>query len=68
MKSGKHTARSIAELYLSRIDAIDEDGPGINSVIETNPDALTIADALDQERKEKGPRGPLHGIPDPNQR
>lgn len=56
MKSGKHTARSIAELYLTRIDAIDKSGPTINSVIEINPDALTIADALDKERKEKGPR------------
>jgi amidase len=63
MKSGKYTARSIAELYLARIDAIDKNGPTINSVIETNPDALSIADALDKERKEKGPRGPLHGIP-----
>jgi amidase len=63
MKSGKYTARSIAELYLARIDAIDKSGPTINSVIETNPDALAIADALDKERKDKGPRGPLHGIP-----
>jgi amidase len=63
MKSGKYTARSIAELYLARIDAIDKNGPTINSVIESNPDALTIADALDKERTEKGPRGPLHGIP-----
>jgi amidase len=63
MKSGKYTARSIAELYLARIEAIDKNGPTINSVIETNPDALAIADALDKERKEKGPRGPLHGIP-----
>ena len=63
MKSGKYTARSIAELYLARIDAIDKSGPAINSVIETNPDALAIADSLDKERKEKGPRGPLHGIP-----
>jgi amidase len=63
MKSGKYTARSIAELYLARIDAIDKSGPAINSVIETNPDALAIADALDKERKEKGLRGPLHGIP-----
>jgi amidase len=63
MKSGKYTARSIAELYLARIEAVDKNGPSINSVIETNPDALAIADALDKERKEKGPRGPLHGIP-----
>jgi len=63
MKSGKYTARAIAEKYLARIAEIDKGGPGVNSVIETNPDALQIADALDQERKEKGPRGPLHGIP-----
>jgi amidase len=63
MKAGKHTALSIAEKYLGRIDAVDKHGPGVNSVIETNPDALAIAGALDKERKEKGPRGPLHGIP-----
>jgi amidase len=63
MESGKFTARSIAERYLSRIDAIDRSGPALRSVIETNPDALSIADALDKERKERGPRGPLHGIP-----
>jgi amidase len=63
MKSGKYTARSITEKYLARIAAIDKSGPGVNSVIETNPDALQIAEALDKERKEKGPRGPLHGIP-----
>jgi amidase len=63
MTSGKYTARSIAEKYLARIDQIDKRGPAINSVIEINPDALPIADALDKERKEKGPRGPLHGIP-----
>jgi amidase len=63
MKSGKYSARSIAEKYLGRIAAIDKSGPMVNSVIETNPDALEIAEALDKERKEKGPRGPLHGIP-----
>lgn len=63
MKSGGLTARSIAEKYLSRIAAIDKQGPRLNSVIELNPDALAIADALDAERKTKGPRGPLHGIP-----
>ncbi|MDQ3517675.1 MAG: amidase [Gemmatimonadota bacterium] len=63
MKSGKYTARSIAEKYLARIEEIDKRGPAINSVIEVNPDALSIADALDQERKSRGPRGPLHGIP-----
>jgi amidase len=63
MKSGKFSARAIAEKYLERIAAIDKSGPMVNSVIETNPDALEIAEALDKERKEKGARGPLHGIP-----
>jgi amidase len=63
MKAGKYTARSIAEKYLARIEAIDKNGPAIRSVIETNPDALAIAEALDKERKAKGVRGPLHGIP-----
>ncbi len=63
MKSGRFTARSLVEKYSARIDEIDKHGPSINSVLEMNPDALSIADALDQERKSKGPRGPLHGIP-----
>jgi amidase len=63
VKSGKHSARSITEKYLARIDQMDKQGPAINSVIELNPDALAIADALDKERKDKGVRGPLHGIP-----
>ena len=63
LSSGKYTARSLAEKYLGRIAEIDTDGPGLNTVIELNPDALAIADALDQERKSKGPRGPLHGVP-----
>jgi amidase len=63
MKSGKFTARSLVEKYSSRIDEIDKRGPAVNAIIELNPDALAIADALDQERKSKGPRGPLHGIP-----
>src|ERR1041385_7508887 len=63
MKSGKFTARAVGEKYLAGIDEIDKRGPAINAVIELNPDALSIADALDQERKAKGPRGPLHGIP-----
>src|SRR5581483_524877 len=53
MKSGKSSARLIAEHYLARIKEIDKAGPAINSVIELNPDALTIADALDKECKEK---------------
>jgi amidase len=63
MKSGKFTARSLAEKYTARIDEVDKHGPKLNSVIELNPDALAIAAALDEERKAKGPRGPLHGIP-----
>jgi amidase len=63
MKSGKFTARSLTEKYLARIQEIDRSGPGVNSVIETNPEALAIAGALDAERKSKGPRGPMHGIP-----
>src|SRR5262245_23586799 len=63
MKSGKYSARSITEMYLQRIDALDKKGPSLHSVIETNPDAIKIAEDLDAERKAKGPRGPLHGIP-----
>ena len=60
MNAGTHTARSLTEAYLGRIEAIDG---GMRSVIEVNPDAVAIAVALDAERKAKGPRGPLHGIP-----
>src|SRR5437660_12317758 len=63
MASGKYTARSITTAYLQRIEALDKKGPGLRSVLEANPDALTQATALDAERKAKGPRGPLHGIP-----
>ena len=63
MKSGKYTARSIAEKYLARIDAIDKQGPAINSLVEINPDALALADAMDKERAAGSVRGPLHGIP-----
>jgi amidase len=63
MASGKATSESLVSLYLKRIDEIDRSGPGLNAVLETNPDALAIARELDRERREKGPRGPLHGIP-----
>jgi amidase len=63
MKSGKFTARLLVEKYRGRIDEIDKRGPAVNAIIELNPDALSIADKLDQERKAKGPRGPLHGVP-----
>jgi amidase len=63
MASGRFTAHSITDKYLARIEAIDKHGPAINSVIEVNPDAVSIAKALDKERKQKHVRGPLHGIP-----
>jgi amidase len=63
MTSGRWTARSIAEGYLGRIEAIDKHGPAINAIIQLNPDALWIADAADRERKGGHVRGPLHGIP-----
>ncbi|MGA9356389.1 MAG: amidase, partial [Terriglobales bacterium] len=67
IRSGKFTAHSLFENYWERISEIDvrTDGsrPVLNSVIELNPDAEKIADGLDREYREKGPRGPLHGIP-----
>ena len=63
MKSGKYTARSITQMYLERIQNVDKQGPKVNSILELNPDALEIAESLDRERKEKGARGPLHGVP-----
>jgi len=63
MKSGRFTARSLVEKYTARIEGIDKGGPAVNAIIEMNPDAGAIADQLDQERKAKGPRGPLHGVP-----
>ena len=63
MESGEHTARSITQAYIDRIEAMDRQGPELRSMIEVNPDALEIADQLDAERRAGGPRGPLHGIP-----
>ena len=63
MATGDLTAEALTQFYIDRIDAIDRNGPALNSIIEVNPDALTIAAALDAERRESGPRGPLHGIP-----
>jgi amidase len=60
---GRFSARSLTEKYLARIDALNLNGPGLRAVLDVNPDALSIADSLDQERKSKGPRGPMHGIP-----
>ena len=63
MASGERSARSITELYLGRIEALDGQGPELRSIIEANPDALQIADELDAERAAGNVRGPLHGIP-----
>jgi amidase len=63
MGSGEYSSVSITRLYLKRIEAIDKKGPALNAVIEINPDALTIAAAMDAERKAGRVRGPLHGIP-----
>jgi amidase len=63
MEAGELTARQVAELYLQRIEAVDKNGPFLNSIIELNPDALEIAETLDAERKAGKIRGPLHGIP-----
>ncbi|HJX92227.1 MAG TPA: amidase [Pyrinomonadaceae bacterium] len=63
MQSGRYTAHSLVEKYVSRIQEIDKAGPALNSIIELNPDAESIAANLDRERKDKGARGPLHGIP-----
>ena len=63
MRGGQYTARSLTEQYLARIDAMDRKGPALRAVIETNPDALAIAAALDDERRNGRVRGPMHGIP-----
>ena len=63
MRDGRDTSQTLVRQYLSRIDAIDQRGPAINSVIELNPDAMTIATQMDAERKAGKSRGPLHGIP-----
>jgi amidase len=63
MQRGELRAEELAAWYLDRIDAIDHDGAELRSIIEVNPDALSIARALDEEWQLSGPRGPLHGIP-----
>ena len=63
MKDGSLNAERIAQLYLDRIEEVDRRGPALRAVLETNPDAISIARLLDAEYKAKGPRGPLHGIP-----
>jgi amidase len=63
MAGGERSAEEVTAAYLGRIEALDRRGPELRSVIETNPEALAIARALDAEREAKGARGPLHGIP-----
>jgi amidase len=63
MEDGTLSAKELTQYYLGRIDALDSNGPGLNAIIEINPDALDIAAALDEERATSGARGRLHGIP-----
>lgn len=63
MRKGELTAVDLVTAYVERIARLDKAGPTVNSIIEVNPDALAIAAALDRERRRRGPRGPLHGIP-----
>lgn len=63
MEEGKLTSKELVMYYLHRIAKYDQDGPKLNSILEINPDAIFIAEALDHERKTKGVRGLLHGIP-----
>ncbi len=63
MRLGHESAESLTRKYLQRIDELDDKGPKLNAIIELNPDALATARELDRERKQKGVRGLLHGIP-----
>jgi len=63
MRSGRTTSRELVQKYSDRIARIDRAGPRLISMAEVNPDAFEIADRLDKERIDRGPRGPLHGIP-----
>ena len=63
MQSKEYTAHAITQLYLTRINDIDKNGPKLNAVIELNPEALDMANDLDKERDNGKVRGPLHGIP-----
>ncbi len=62
-KAGTLSSEQLVKMYLARIDAYDKHGPKINAVITVNPKAVETAKALDKERKAKGARSPLHGIP-----
>lgn len=60
---GTLTSERLTQMFLSRIDAFDRKGPTLGAIITVNPKALEVARAMDAERKTKGPRSPLHGIP-----
>lgn len=63
LSSGTYSSEQLVTLYMQRIEAIDKKGPRLNSIIELNPDALSIAKIMDLELKSNKRRGPLHGIP-----
>jgi len=63
IQRGELTSEQLVSWYLERIETVDRDGPHLNAIIETNPDALLTARALDEEWQRSGPRSPLHGIP-----
>ena len=63
MTAGQVSAETLVRHYLERINALNLQGPALHAIISTNPDALAQAHALDLERRERGARGPLHGIP-----
>ncbi|MBI2401926.1 MAG: amidase, partial [Gemmatimonadetes bacterium] len=63
MARGDVTAVQLVDAYLARIRAYDQQGPALNAMIRLNPRARDEAAALDTERRTRGPRGPLHGIP-----
>ena len=63
MDQGKLSSAKLVKYYLQRIEDVDRNGPALNSILELNEDALIIAESLDEERKIKGKRSPMHGIP-----
>lgn len=62
-QNGNLTSKELVCMYMERISLYDRQGPGLNTILELNPDSIHIAEALDEERKRKGARSPLHGIP-----
>jgi amidase len=62
-ENGDYSIKEVVQYYLDRMEAIDQSGPSLNSIIRINPDALKIAEELDRELSEGKKRGPMHGIP-----